>query len=261
MNGFIREYGWFLAFWGVMALLSAIEYFAPQMPDNADRKRRWPTNLGLGIFNALIASSLPVLAVAAAQWASERNFGLLHWIAAPWWVAVVLTLLARTLAQYAFHVASHKVSLLWRLHRVHHCDVHLDATSALRSHPIELVVNALAIAPVVVLGGLSPVVLVAYETFDAGFNLITHANIRVPEPIERLARLLFVTPRMHRIHHSSEQIETDSNYGNLFSFWDRLFGTYRGAPLQAGDAFRFGLDDVSGEHAGDLEVQLSLPWR
>src|SRR5216110_2133666 len=142
MDSFMREYGWFLTFWGAMTLLGTIEYLAPQMPDNADRKRRWPTNFGLGTLNGLFASSLPVLTVASAQWAAERDFGLLHWIAAPWWIAVAFTLAARSFGQYAFHFASHKVPLLWRLHRVHHCDVHLDATSALRNHPIELVASA-----------------------------------------------------------------------------------------------------------------------
>ncbi len=101
MDSFIREYGWFLAFWGTMILLGTIEYLAPQLPGKADRKRRWPINLGLAFLNGLIASSLPVVTVASAQWASEREFGLLHWVAAPWWIAVVVTMLARTFGQYA----------------------------------------------------------------------------------------------------------------------------------------------------------------
>ena len=188
MDSFIREYGWFLAFWGAIVLLGTVEYLAPQLPGNADRKRRWPTNLGLGILNGLIASSLPVVTVASAQWASEHEFGLLHWIAAPWWIAVAVTLLARSFGQYVFHVATHKIPLLWRLHRVHHCDDHLDATSALRTHPIEMFASAAAMVPIIVLGGLSPVVLAVFEAFEAIFNLITHANIRIPQPIDRLAR-------------------------------------------------------------------------
>lgn len=261
MDGFAREYGWFLIFWGAIFLLGAVEYLAPELPGDADRKRRWPTNFGLGILNALIASSLPLLAVASAQWASAHGFGLLHWIAAPWWLVVACTLLARSFGQYLFHVASHKVPLLWRLHRVHHCDDHLDATSSLRNHPIEVVASAIAMVPMIVLGGLSPAVLAVFEMVEAIFNVLTHANIRIPEAADRLARMLFVTPHLHRIHHSPEQIETDSNYGNVFIFWDRLFGTYRGTALRQGDASRFGLDDVSREHAGDLQVQLSLPWR
>jgi sterol desaturase/sphingolipid hydroxylase (fatty acid hydroxylase superfamily) len=261
MDGFLREYGWFLAFWGTLILLGAVEYLAPQRSGTADRKRRWPTNLALGILNGLIASSLPVVTVAAAQWASEREFGLLHWIAAPWWIAVAFTLLARSFGQYAFHVATHSIPFLWRLHRVHHCDDHLDATSALRTHPIEIVASAVSVVPIVVLGGLPPVVLAVFEAFEVIFNLILHANIRVPDAVERLVRVLVVTPYLHRIHHSPEQVETDSNYGNVFTLWDRLFGTYRGVAMHSGDAVRFGLDEISHEHARDFHYQLSLPWR
>jgi sterol desaturase/sphingolipid hydroxylase (fatty acid hydroxylase superfamily) len=261
MDSFLFEYGWFLTFWAVMALLGTIEYFAPQLPDRADRKRRWPTNFALGILNGLIASSLPVLTVASAQWAAEHQFGLLHWIAAPWWFAVVFTLLARSFGQYVFHLASHKIPLLWRLHRVHHCDDHLDATSSLRNHPIEFVASALAVVPIIVLGGLSPLVLAAFEAVEAIVNVITHANVRHPEPVERFVRILFFTPYLHRIHHSPEQIETDSNYGNVFTFWDRLFGTYRGKALRDGDDVRFGLDDISQERAGDFPYPLRLPGR
>lgn len=261
MDSFIREYGWFLAFWGALVLLGMIEYFAPQLSGRADRKRRWPINLGLAVLNGLIASSLPVMTVASAQWASEREFGLLHWVAAPWWIAVIVTLLARSFGQYAFHVAMHKIPLLWRLHRVHHCDDHLDVTSTLRVHPIEAVANAAAVLPIIVLCGLPPVVLAAFEAFEGIFTLITHANVRVPESVDRRARVVFITPYLHRIHHSPEQVETDSNYANVFTIWDRLFGTYRGVAIRGGDDVRFGLDDISQEHAGDFNYQLSLPWR
>ena len=259
MDALIREYGWFLTFWGTMILLGAVEFLAPQFPGSADRVRRWPTNLGLGILNGLIVSSLPVLTVASAQWAAVDGFGLFNWVAAPWWLAVPCTLLVRSLGQYAFHLVSHKNPVLWRLHRVHHCDVHLDASSALRNHPLELIASVGFVISFIVICGLSPIVLAAYESVEAIVNMLTHANIRVPDAAERVARPFFVTPGLHRIHHSAFRLETDSNYGALFSVWDRLFGTYR-AEVQADKAFRFGLDDVSRERAGNLEWQLKLPW-
>jgi sterol desaturase/sphingolipid hydroxylase (fatty acid hydroxylase superfamily) len=259
MDALIREYGWFLTFWSTMILLGAVEFLAPQFPGNADRVRRWPTNLGLGILNGLIVSSLPVLTVASAQWAAVCGFGLLNWVTAPWWLAVPCTLLTRSLAQYAFHLVSHKNPVLWRLHRVHHCDMHLDASSALRNHPLELIASVVFVIPFIVICGLSPIVLTAYESVEAIVNMLTHANIHVPDAAERVARPLFVTPGLHRIHHSAFRLETDSNYGNLFSVWDRLFGTYRGE-VQADKAFRFGLGDVGRDRAGNLEWQLRLPW-
>ena len=114
--------------------------------------------------------------------------------------------------------------------------------------------------PIVVICGLSPVVLAVYESVEFFVNVLSHTNLRIPERVERYARVLLVTPGLHRLHHSPVQAETDSNYGNVFSFWDRLFGTYRDRAIQPGITFRFGLDDVSRERAGDLGWQLKLPW-
>jgi sterol desaturase/sphingolipid hydroxylase (fatty acid hydroxylase superfamily) len=260
MAEFLGEYTWFLFFWGTIVLLGTIEFMFPQFREPADRLRRWPTNFGLGILNGLIVSAFPVLAVASAQWAEGNGVGLLNWLSAPWWIALPCTVLVSSLSHYAIHVASHKIPLVWRFHRVHHCDVHLDVSSALRSHPLELIAISVFMIPVNVLCGLSPVVLAVYEGVEAVANMLTHANIRVPQSLERCVRWLVMTPSLHRLHHSTFQAETDSNYGNVFSFWDRLFGTYRGETIQPGENFRFGLDDVSPERAGNLQSQLGLPW-
>jgi sterol desaturase/sphingolipid hydroxylase (fatty acid hydroxylase superfamily) len=260
MDALIREHAWFLAFWSMIVLFGAIEFLFPQFPESADRARRWPTNFGLGILSSLIISSLPVVTVGSAQWAAEHGIGLLNWIAAPWWVALACTLLIRSFSQYAFHLICHKNPLLWRLHRVHHCDVHLDVTSALRTHPLELIASVAFMSLVALIFGLSPVVLAIFEGVEAVFTMLTHVNTRIPALVERYARSLLVTPSLHRLHHSTFQAETDSNYGNVFSFWDRLFGTYRGETIQSDEKFRFGLDDVSLEHAGNFHSQLKLPW-
>lgn len=260
MADFAREHSLFLAFWGAIVLLGGIEFLAPQHPGEPDRKRRWFTNFGLGILNALIVSAVPAATVAAALWARQSHVGLLNWVAAPWWAALIVTIMVRSLAQYTFHVLCHKVPFLWRLHRVHHSDVHLDVSSALRSHPLEVIINFTFLVLVIAMCGLSPVAIAAYETAELFANMLTHANLRVPGGTERVIRSLFVTPRLHRLHHSPLQIETDSNYGNVFSFWDRMLGTYRGETIQPGPAPRFGLDEVSRERASDLQAQLALPW-
>jgi sterol desaturase/sphingolipid hydroxylase (fatty acid hydroxylase superfamily) len=260
MAAFLSEHAWFLFFWSMIFLLGTIEFMFPQFREPADRIRRWPTNFGLGILNGLIVSSFPVLAVASAQWAESNGVGLLNWLSAPWWIALPCTVLVRSLGHYAIHVASHKIPLVWRLHRVHHCDVHLDVSSALRSHPLEMIAISIVMIPVNVSLGLSPVVLAIYEGVEVVANILTHANIRIPQSLERCVRWLVMTPSLHRLHHSTFQVETDSNYGNVFSFWDRLFGTYRGETIQSGGKFRFGLDDVSPERAGNFQSQLRLPW-
>ncbi len=261
MGAFVREHAWFFVFWAMIVLFASIEFLLPQFPESADRVRRWPTNFGLGIFNGLIVSSVPVASVGAAQWAAANGIGLLHWIAAPWWLALICTPLVKSLSQYAFHRLSHARPLLWRLHRVHHCDVHLDVSSALRTHPLELIASSAFVIPIVAIFGLSPVVLAAFESVEVFFNALTHANVRVPDRVERCARALLVTPGVHRLHHSAVQIETDSNYGNVFSFWDRLFGTFRSEASGPASAFRFGLDDVGRDRAGSFASQLKLPWR
>ncbi len=260
MEAFVREHSLFLAYWGAIILIGGIEFLAPQIPGEVDRSRRWFTNFGLGILNALIATAIPAATVASALWAQQSHFGLLNWLAAPWWAALIVTVLVRSLAQYVYHVLCHKVPWLWRLHCVHHSDVHLDVSSALRSHPVEIIVNVAFLALVTAICGLSPVVLAAFETAEHFANMLTHANLRIPDGIERLIRPLFMTPALHRLHHSPIPIETDSNYGIVFSFWDRMVGTFRGETIQSGPVLRFGLDEVASDCASDLQAQLALPW-
>ena len=260
MDAFIREHAWFFLFWSIVVLLGTLEVLFPQSRESADRARRWPTNFGLGIFNGLLVSSLPVATVVSAQWAENNGIGLLNWLSVPWWIALPSSLLVRSLAFYALHLISHKVPLLWRVHRVHHCDVHLDVSSALRTHPLELAIGMAFMLPVVVIFGLSPAVLAVYESVEIVANMLTHANVQIPLAAERFVRALLVTPALHRLHHSTVRVETDSNYGNVFSFWDRLFGTYRGQTMQSGEAFRVGLDEVSRDRAGSFEGQLLLPF-
>lgn len=227
---------------------------------NVDRTRRWPTNFGLGILNGLIISLMPALTVWSAQWAESYGVGLLNWVAAPQWISLPVTLLAWSLAQYVFHFCLHRSPILWRVHRVHHCDVHLDASS-LRFHPFEMIASIIFLVPIAFLFGLPAAAIAAYEGFAIVAGLLTHMNLRMPAAIDRTARYLFVTPGLHRLHHSADPVDTESNYGNTLSIWDRLFGTLRSEPHQAGRMLRYGLDDVNEESARSFDYQLSLPWR
>jgi sterol desaturase/sphingolipid hydroxylase (fatty acid hydroxylase superfamily) len=245
----------------MVAALCTIEALWPAFSSNPDRSRRWSINFGLGILNGLILSMAPALTVFAAIWAQDQGIGLLNLFASPAWLAVPAVLLVRSLAQYLFHRCAHAVPVLWRVHRVHHCDVHLDASSALRFHPFEVIASILFAIPFVVIFGLPPALLAAYETMQIVMNLLTHANIRFPESAERAARTVVMTPPLHRFHHSAERGECDRNYGDVFSFWDRLFGTFLPVARGASAPARFGLDDVSSADASDFDAQLRLPWR
>lgn len=250
---------WFVGYWALLAALAWLESVLPAFAQAPRRERRWPTNLGFGIINVAIVPLVPVSAVLAAQWAQSNGVGLLNLVGGPWGFVLAATVAIASLAGYLVHVLLHKIRLLWRMHRIHHSDTHLDVTTTLRSHPLEFVLQFLIMVPVAAAFGLAPWALAAYELLEAFVNLAAHANLRLPDRLDRALRWLFVTPNMHCLHHSSHQPETDSNYGQVFSVWDRLFGTYSAAPRAGYDAMQIGLKEIGDERASDFWWQLKWP--
>ena len=249
----------FISYWAVLAAFAWLETITPAFHEPPQRGRRWPTNIGLGLANSLIVSLAPVSALLAAQWAQTNNWGLLNILDSPWWLALIATFAIRSLAGYAFHVLMHKVHAFWRLHRVHHSDVHLDVTTTVRLHPVEAIVLLFTLGPLAVLFGLDPWALVAYEITDSVIGLASHTNWRLPERLDRVLRWVFVTPNMHSLHHSSYMSETDSNYGQVFSIWDRLFGTYTVAPRDGFDSMQIGLEEIRDARASDFWWVIKSP--
>jgi sterol desaturase/sphingolipid hydroxylase (fatty acid hydroxylase superfamily) len=251
---------WFLAYWGLLAAFAWLEFTVPANRAASNRERRWPTNFGFGIINIVLVTLSPASAVITAQWAENSGVGLLNMASGPWWIALIATVVIRSLGGYALHVLLHKVRLLWPMHRVHHSDTHLDVTTSIRSHPLEFVFQFFTWVPLAVVLGLDPWALAAYELVEGFISLASHANVRrLPDRLDRALRWLFVTPNMHRLHHSSYRPETDSNYGALFSVWDRLFGTYSAAPRDGYDAIQIGLEEIGDERAADFLWQLKSP--
>jgi sterol desaturase/sphingolipid hydroxylase (fatty acid hydroxylase superfamily) len=242
-----------------LALFAAIEAWHPAFAEPRRRHERWPTNVAIGLVNFGLFAVVPLTGVIAARWAETHGVGLLNYLHSPLWLAVIATVLVRSLFGYAVHVLMHKVPLLWRIHRVHHSDTHLDITTSLRNHPLELVVMVAAIMTVTLIFGFNPWALIVFELLESMANIVAHANLRLPEAIDRALRFLFVTPNMHLLHHSSWQPETDSNYGQLFSLWDRLFGTYSAAPRNGYDAVKIGLKEIGFEQASDVVWQMKSP--
>jgi sterol desaturase/sphingolipid hydroxylase (fatty acid hydroxylase superfamily) len=202
------------------------------------------------IGTGLIRLMVPLAPVAAALIAEARGWGLLNLIEVPAWFAFLIGFVGLDLLIYAQHWAMHHVPLLWRLHRMHHSDGTLDATTGLRFHPFELVLSlGLKVFAVLALGAPAAAVLV-FEVVLNATSMFTHANVRLPPRLEPWLRRLVVTPEMHRVHHSIVRAETDSNFGFNLACWDRLFGTYRPAPT-AGDAFEIGIEDFRGEQRLD----------
>ena len=250
---------YFAGFWLLLMILAALETLWPLHAAPPPTKGRLATNFGIGLLNAALLAFIPFSLVTAALWAEKQNAGLLNLMWLPGWVAAGLTVMLRSLAGYWIHRASHAHHLLWRLHHVHHCDLAIDLSTGFRNHPLETLFVAGCLIGLTMLLGLAPVPLALYETAALAFSLWTHANVQLPGRIERIARYLLVTPAMHRVHHSAARRETDSNYGDIFSVWDRLFGSYR-APDRSGlRAMRFGLGDAYDRNAANLAHQLRAP--
>lgn len=247
-------------FAGVLALLASWELFAPH--HQARRGSRWPGNLGLVALDTLIVRIVfPAAAVGAAVFAGAQGWGVLNQLSAPAWIEIVVALVLLDLLIYGQHVLFHRVPLLWRLHRVHHSDAVMDVTTGLRFHPIEILVSmAIKIAAVVAIGA-SPLAVLLFEVLLNASAMFTHANVRLPRGTDRLIRPVFVTPDMHRVHHSDVPRETHSNFGFNLALWDRAFGTYRAQPAAGHADMTIGVAEWRDPGEARLDRMLSQPFR
>jgi sterol desaturase/sphingolipid hydroxylase (fatty acid hydroxylase superfamily) len=243
----------------LLLALAGAELWRPLRRRGNESAGRIPGNIGMGLINAALALFLPLSTVLAAQWAAERGVGLMNQAPPPLIAAVATTILVRSLAVYLFHRAAHRLSWLWRVHRVHHADTCLDLSTGLRNHPVELAFVVPWLAAVTIALGLHAPTLLFYEGAGLAFALWDHANLDVPPWLDRLLRLVVVTPAMHHVHHSAARAETDSNYGDMLSLWDRMFGTYRALDRDSLRAMRIGLGDGFDSGASSLFHQLRLP--
>ena len=251
-----------LAFGAIFAAMLLWEWFAPRRPLSVARAQRWSGNLGLMLVNTLALRLLfPAAAVGFALSAEALGFGLFHWLAWPSWLEILLAVLLLDLAIYGQHVLMHQVPLLWRLHRVHHADLDFDLTTAVRFHTFEILLSMLIKWGVILLLGPAALAVLIFEILLSGMAVFNHANVSLPPRAERVVRALFVTPDMHRVHHSSIVRETNSNYGFNLSLWDRLFRTYTAQPSRGHDAMTIGLDEFRDPAQVDrLPGMLALPF-
>lgn len=220
-------------FLGVFAALAAAERIWPRRP-LAFGRARWVANIGLSALNTgLLRLSyfvVPALSLFAAAYVEGMGWGLLPAAGVTGIVAAVLGFVVLDLAIYVQHLACHFVPVLWRLHRVHHADPDFDVSTAIRFHPVEILLSQAWKIAVVVAVGVPAAAVLVFEIALNATSMFSHANVRLPRGLDRGLRFAFVTPDMHRIHHSTEMHETNSNFGFNLSFWDRAFGTYRDRP-------------------------------
>jgi sterol desaturase/sphingolipid hydroxylase (fatty acid hydroxylase superfamily) len=249
----------FGGFWLLLFALAAAETLRPLHAEPVEARGRLLTNFAMGLIAAALYTLLPLTSVAAAQWAATENFGLLNAAQAPTAAGAAATLLAWSLANYWLHRIFHFWPWLWRLHRVHHSDTAVDLSTGFRNHPGEVLATALARAALAGCLGLSVPALIAYEAAAFASAMWSHANLRLPGRADHILRWLLVTPAMHHVHHSADRCETDSNFGELLSVWDRLFGTYRASDAATLATSRIGLGESADEGSASLPRQLLSP--
>ena len=232
---------WF--FLSLLSLLGIAERIWPQHSAAPQRRVRWPVNFGLGVIDVLcLRLLLPWLAIDAAVWAHANNIGLLPHLHISPFPAAVIAIVIFDLVIYAQHRLMHRITFLWLLHRMHHTDLALDVSSGVRFHPLEILLSMGIKIGIVLLLGATPAVVLVFEILLSSFSLVTHANIQLPVNFDRQVRRIFVTPDMHRIHHSIVRAEHDTNFGFHVSCWDRLFGSYLYEPQAAQSSMTLGLD-------------------
>jgi sterol desaturase/sphingolipid hydroxylase (fatty acid hydroxylase superfamily) len=254
----IRTSGFALVF----AAMAGWELAAPRRTLMVGRRPRWANNLGILAVDVLAARILiPTAAAGAALFAAGRGWGLFHLLGLRLSAATVLGFLVLDLVIYVQHVVFHKVPVLWRLHRMHHADLDIDLTTGVRFHPFEILISMLVKIATVIAFGIPVVAVVLFEVVLNATSMFNHGNVKMPAVLDRVLRLLVVTPDMHRIHHSILREETDSNFGFNLPWWDRLFGTYRPAPAAGYEKMAIGLPIFRNRQELRIDRLLSQPFR
>ena len=255
----IARVGCFLV---ILLVMSVWELLAPRRRLSVRKSPRWLSNLGLVVLNVLLVRLvLPLTALGTAALAAERGWGLLNQWAAPVWVRFVIAVAALDLAIYVQHVLFHAVPALWRLHMVHHADLDFDVTTGLRFHTFEILISTFLKIGVVFALGPPVWAVLTFEILLNGTSMFNHGNVRIPPRLDRLLRFVVVTPDMHRVHHSVDRREANTNFGFNLPWWDYLLRTYRAQPAAGHDAMQIGVSHLREERRVDrLPGMLAIPF-
>ena len=247
-----------LAAAAALAILWILEGLYPLFVHRRSRSAHGAQNISLGLINAAVrVSFFPAALVMVSATTERHDFGLLRAASLPSWGVAIAGVLLLDLAGYAWHVASHQWKWLWRFHAVHHHDDAVDSTTAFRFHLGDVLMGSLVTLTMVALLGLQVWHVFLYEVLLVPLSIFHHGNIRIPARLDRRLQRLIVTPRMHWVHHSQWVKETDSNYAPIFSFWDRLFGTFR--ERRDSRRIRFGLQGYDTKDHATLRGCLTTP--
>ncbi len=251
-----------VSFFAILLVMAAWELRAPRRALTVSKPVRWTNNLGIVALNTIILRLIfPAAAVGIAAFVHSQGWGVLHYLQLPFWLAVLISVILLDAVIYTQHVLVHAIPILWRLHRVHHADLDFDVTTGSRFHPIEIIFSMLIKFAAIILIGPPVLAVLIFELLLNATSMFNHANVRIPPDIDRILRWFIVTPDMHRVHHSIEDDETNSNFGFNFPWWDRLFGTYRNQPRAGHEQMTIGISTYRDQqHCSWLPGMLLLPF-
>lgn len=238
------------------------EAFAPRRKRLHSRLARWPSNIAISVFNTLVLRVvLPSGVVGLALLAEAQGWGLLNAFDLPSWVSIIAAILMLDFVIYLQHVMFHAVPILWRFHRMHHADLDIDVTTGARFHPVEIILSILIKLAAVAAIGPPVIAVVLFEVLLNATSMFNHSNVRLPLALDRVLRLIVVTPDMHRVHHSVIPAETNSNFGFNVPWWDRLCGTYKAQPREGHDGMTIGIEQFREPRELLIDRMLTQPVR
>jgi sterol desaturase/sphingolipid hydroxylase (fatty acid hydroxylase superfamily) len=242
-----------------MTVVAGVEAVIPLHARGRWHRAHLAPNIALTLVTFATNAVFSAVLVLALVWSEARGVGLLPRLALHPMMAGIIVVVALDFTFYVAHVAMHRVPVLWRFHRVHHADPAVDVTTTIRQHPGESVVRYAAMAACAIPLGAGPEAFALYRAWAALNGLLEHANVRAPAHLDRVLALVTTWPHMHKVHHSRRASETDTNYGNILSVWDRLLGTY--TPSARGSRIAYGLDGFDDPATQTTAGLLALPFR
>lgn len=250
-------------FFSVFLIMALAEWRFPKRLLSISKTKRWFNNLSLMILNTLIVRFIfPFAAAGFAAWCASMKIGLFNLVAIPAWLSITASVIALDGVIWLQHLLFHKIPILWRLHYVHHVDLDIDITTGARFHPLEILLSMGIKCAAIALIGAPVIAVILFEVILSAMALFNHSNFHLPFIADKWIRKVFVTPDMHRVHHSTIPKEHHSNFGFNLVLWDHVFHTYRAQPEKGHTKMQIGLDSPRDEkEVVSLYGLLRLPFK
>jgi sterol desaturase/sphingolipid hydroxylase (fatty acid hydroxylase superfamily) len=249
------------AFVVIFSTMVVMEILRERRELQTSKGQRWATNIGIIVTDSVVLRFVfPMGAIGMGYLAGDLGWGLFNVVSVPFWLAVVASFILLDFVVWLQHVVFHAVPALWKVHMMHHADLDFDVTTGTRFHPIEMVISMGIKAAAILLLGAPVFAILLFEVLLNGTSMFNHANLDIPKPVDRILRLFVVTPDMHRVHHSAEPKETNTNFGFNLPWWDYLFGTYRDQPEEGHHGMTIGLEQIRDPAKNTYLHLLVLPF-